>query len=229
MTTSRALQALGERASGDDFFDFRVADIAMGSGHFLVAAIDRIERRFTTFLADHPVPAVRDELERLRQHARAVMREYGTDVDVEDTQLLRRQIARRCIYGVDLNPMAVDLARLSVWVHSFVPGLPLSLLDYNLVCGNSLVGIATLQEAEGRPRRDRPSALAAGFTAQTLLGAAQEQLDTHRPPGGRRRLADCRGAHGQRNGARSNSRPPQRSSMLLAASRINDEVACSNA
>ena len=214
------LETLGENASGDDFFDFRVADIAMGSGHFLVAAIDRIERRFTTFLADHLVPAVRDELERLRQHARAVMREYGTDVDVEDTQLLRRQIARRCIYGVDLNPMAVDLARLSVWVHSFVPGLPLSLLDYNLVCGNSLVGIATLQEAE--------DVLAAGdplwsFRAQTLLGAAQQQLDTIA------RLADAdasqiQAARAAYEAAREALAPAAALFDILAASRIDERL-----
>ena len=65
-------------------------------------------------------------------------------VEIEDTQLLRRLIARRCTYGVDINPVAVDLARLSIWVHTFVPGLPLSLLDHNLVIGNSLVGIGRI-------------------------------------------------------------------------------------
>ena len=60
---------------------------------------------------------------------------------------MRRQVARRCIYGVDVNPIAVELARLALWIHTFVPGLPLSFLDRTLVCGNSLTGIGSLEEA----------------------------------------------------------------------------------
>ncbi len=168
------LKELGESATSDDFFDFRVADIAMGSGHFLVAAIDRIEKRFSTYLADSPIPDVTNELARLREHALEILADYGESQTFDDTQLLRRQIARRCVYGVDLNPLAVELARLSIWVHTFVPGLPLSLLDYNLVCGNSLVGIATIQEAKDILAEGYPLWT---FNAMSLLGDAQEQLD----------------------------------------------------
>ncbi|MCY3796777.1 MAG: hypothetical protein OXG84_03145 [Chloroflexi bacterium] len=168
------LKALGDRASSDDFFDFRAADIAMGSGHFLVAAIDRIEKRFSTYLADSPIADVTNELARLRGHALEILAKYGESQDFDDTQLLRRQIARRCIYGVDLNPLAVELARLSIWVHTFVPGLPLSLLDYNLVCGNSLVGIATIQEATDIFAQDNPLFASA---AETLLGDAKAHLE----------------------------------------------------
>lgn len=168
------LEALGERATSDDFFDFRVADIAMGSGHFLVAAIDRIEKRFSTWLADHPLPDATNELARLRKQAGAILAEYSESAAIDDTQLLRRQIARRCVYGVDLNPLAVELARLSIWVHTFVPGLPLSLLDYNLVRGNSLVGIATIEEATDIFAADNP--LFAG-AAETLLGDAKSHLE----------------------------------------------------
>src|SRR5262249_42059662 len=55
------------------FFDFRCADIAMGSGHFLVAAVDRIEARLSAFLALHPIPAVTAELEQLRAAAYAAL------------------------------------------------------------------------------------------------------------------------------------------------------------
>ena len=136
------------REAAEHFFDFRVADIAMGSGHFLVAAVDRIERRLSNYLAKRPLPAVADELERLRKTALESLGPEWSGEPIEDTQLLRRQIARRCVFGVDLNPLAVELARLSVWIHTFVPGLPLSFLDANLVIGNSLVGIATFGEAQ---------------------------------------------------------------------------------
>ncbi len=128
-------------------FEFFVADIAMGSGHFLISAIDRIEKRFLTFLGDNPLKGVDAELEKLRSVARDKLGEAVDECRLEKNQLLRRLIARRCIYGVDLNPLAVELARLSVWIHTFVPGLPLSFLDHNLVYGNSLVGIGTFDEA----------------------------------------------------------------------------------
>ena len=130
------------------FFDFRCADIAMGSGHFLVAAVDRIERRLTGWLSRNPAPAagVHADLERLRKAAIKALGELGGDAEIETSSLLRRQVARYCIYGVDLNRVAVELARLSIWVHTFVPGLPLSFLDHNLIEGNSLTGVGTLDD-----------------------------------------------------------------------------------
>jgi hypothetical protein len=137
-----------EAAAADLFFDFRVADLAMGSAHFLVAAVDRIETAFRNFLVDNPIPRVRAELKRLGDAAREAL---GSDAefvgDIDDALLLRRQVARRCIYGLDINQMAVELARLALWIHTFVPGLPMSSLDHGLVCANSLTGIGSVEEA----------------------------------------------------------------------------------
>ncbi|MGW2479659.1 Eco57I restriction-modification methylase domain-containing protein [Streptomyces sp. NPDC001571] len=141
------LEAGDEAAAAELFFDFTIADLAMGSGHFLVAAIDRIEARFTAFLAEHPIAAVGDELVRLSQAAREALGDQADSVEIETSSLLRRQIARRCVYGLDLNLMAVELARLGLWIHTFVPGLPMSSLEHGLVVGNSLTGIGTLSEA----------------------------------------------------------------------------------
>ncbi len=140
------------RESGDDaavaarFFDFRCADIAMGSGHFLVAALDRIEARLSQYLVQYPIPAVADELARLRRTAVEALGD--TAINIETGSLLRRQVARHCVYGVDINPIAVELARVSIWIHTFVPGLPLSFLDHNFVCGDSVTGVSTLDEVE---------------------------------------------------------------------------------
>lgn len=135
-------------AASRDFFDFRVADLAMGSGHFLVAAVDKIEALMRTFLAQHAVPGVTDELLRLAGAAKEAL---GTDdvakSEVDEIGLLRRQVARRCIYGLDLNPMAVELARLALWIHTFVPGLPMSNLNHGLINADSLTGIGTVDEA----------------------------------------------------------------------------------
>jgi hypothetical protein len=140
-------EAGDEAALAEAFFDFRCADLAMGSGHFLVAAVDRIEAKLSAFLALHPVAPINAELERLRSAALKALGDLADGIEIEHTSLLRRQVARRCIYGIDLNTIAVELARLAVWIHTFVPGLPLSFLDHNLVEGNSLTGVATLDEA----------------------------------------------------------------------------------
>jgi hypothetical protein len=132
--------------AGELFFDFRVADLAMGSGHFLTSAIDHIEQRMAAFLAEEKniIPGVTAELQKLE---RAAIDALGPDApEPERSSLLRRQIARRCIYGLDINPIAVELARVSIWIHTFVRGLPMSSLDHNLVCANSLTGIGSIDE-----------------------------------------------------------------------------------
>lgn len=148
----------GDQAGAAElFFDFRVADLAMGSGHFLTAAIDHIEKKMAAFLAEdgHHIPGVTKELNTLFQAAKDAV---GPDApEPERSSLLRRQIARRCIYGLDINPIAVELARVSIWIHTFVRGLPMSSLDHNLVCANSLTGIGSIDEAldvlvEGRKK-----------------------------------------------------------------------------
>lgn len=133
--------------AGELFFDFRVADLAMGSGHFLTSAIDHIEQRMAAFLAEegNVIPGVAAEIQKLE---RAALEALGPDSpEPERSSLLRRQIARRCIYGLDINPIAVELARVSIWIHTFVRGLPMSSLDHNLVCANSLTGIGSVDEA----------------------------------------------------------------------------------
>jgi hypothetical protein len=141
------LAADEEAKAAEAFFDFRCVDLAMGSGHFLVAAVDRIEARLSAFLALHPIAHLTAELDRLRKAALEALGPLGEGVEIEHASLLRRQVARRCLYGVDVNPIAVELARLGIWIHTFVPGLPLSFLDHSLVCGDSLTGIGTLDEA----------------------------------------------------------------------------------
>ncbi len=138
----------GDAAAAEAFFDLRVADIAMGSGHFLVGAVDRIESRLYSYLTENSLSQVEEELDNLQEAAEEAFEDTDYTPTIERGQLLRRQVARRCIYGVDLNPLATELARLSLWVHTFVPGLPLTFLDYNLVTGDSLAGIGTLEEVE---------------------------------------------------------------------------------
>ena len=215
------LDGMSDREAGRRFFEFRIADIAMGSGHFLVGAVDRIERRLANYLAGRPLPDVREELARLRRTAAANLGEEWSGDPIEDTQLLRRQVARRCIFGVDMNPMAVELARLSLWIHTFVPGIPLSLLDHNLVQGNSLVGIATFEEA---------SELFQAESGELFAFVAGERLEAVRGPLEKlARLTDAsdaeiREARELYARMRQTIQPEQELFTLLTASRMNSGI-----
>ena len=215
------LDGMSDREAGRRFFEFRVADIAMGSGHFLVGAVDRIERRLANYLAGRPLPDVREELARLRRTAAGNLGEEWSGDPIEDTQLLRRQVARRCIFGVDMNPMAVELARLSLWIHTFVPGLPLSLLDHNLAQGNSLVGIATFEEA---------SELFQAESGELFAFVAGERLEAVRGPLEKlARLTDAndaeiREARELYARMRQTIQPEQELFTLLTASRTNSGI-----
>jgi hypothetical protein len=167
-----------DAAAAELFFDLRVGDLAMGSAHFLVAAIDRIAAKFTAFLAVHAIPAVSDELTRLAHAASTALGQQAAYIELDPVALLRRQIARRCIYGLDLNLMAVELGRLAIWIHTFVPGLPMSALDHNLVVGNSLTGIGTLDEVLDVLEPQRQPGQFSLFTEQieSALVSAKERL-----------------------------------------------------
>ena len=123
-------------AAARRLFDFTVIDPAMGSGHFLTEALDMTADRMTEFLAETPggLRAVRGLLDELR--------EEGGGGAAEDGDLLRRLVLKRCIYGVDLSPMAVEVANVTLWLASFVPGLALSWLGGNLKAGDALIGVA---------------------------------------------------------------------------------------
>ena len=117
------------------------------------------------------MPGVQRELSHLREAGEKQLGAEAGHVPIEDAQLLRRLIARRCIYGVDLNTLAVELARLSIWIH---PGLPLTLLDHSLVRGNALVGIGAIEEIRNRFERSADSLFP--VDADNLLGQAKQPL-----------------------------------------------------
>ncbi|XSG77558.1 Eco57I restriction-modification methylase domain-containing protein [Herpetosiphon llansteffanensis] len=127
----------------DDCLNVRVLDPAMGSGHFLVEVVDFISNRLIHFLnawSDNPVWAM---IDRTRNEIVADMERQGVTIDRERltrVALLKRAVLKRCIYGVDLNSMAVELAKVSLWLDAFTLGAPLSFLDHHLKHGNSLIG-----------------------------------------------------------------------------------------
>ena len=112
--------ALQEQA----ILELNVCDPACGSGHFLIAAAHHI--------AGHL----------------AQIRAGGDEPSPNETRHALRDVIRHCIYGVDLNPMAVELCKVNLWLESLEPGKPLSFLDAHIKCGNSLVGVGPGMELD---------------------------------------------------------------------------------
>ena len=103
-----------------EILSLKILDPATGSGHFLVGVVDYLAEELIT----HPDAP------------------YITETTDAETELAywRRRVVESCVYGVDLNPMAVELAKLSLWLHTVAKGEPLSFLDHHIRCGNSLIG-----------------------------------------------------------------------------------------
>ena len=147
----RALSPIVDGRTADEILRLRVVDPAMGSGAFLVAAC--------VFLAEACEQAlIRDG------------RWSAADVGAADRASLRRQIAERCLFGVDLNPTSVQLARVSLWLTTLAANRPLTFLDHHLAAGNSLIG-ARLSDLS------RPPVSRAGRTAPELPLFAGELAD----------------------------------------------------
>jgi hypothetical protein len=105
----------------------KVVDPAAGSGHFLIAAAHRLAARL------------------------ARVRVGGDEPSPEQQRAALRDVIGRCIYAVDVNPMAVELAKVALWIEAMEPGKPLTFLDHHIVCGNSLLGVTPRLLEEGIP------------------------------------------------------------------------------
>ncbi len=118
------LQRAEAEGGADAILKLKIIDPAIGSGHFMLGAARRMA----------------DRVARLR------------DPDAPDTQAALRDVVGNCIHGVDRNPMAVELAKVALWIESMSPGKPLGFLDANIRCGDALLGVFDLNAlVEGIP------------------------------------------------------------------------------
>lgn len=134
----------------------RICDPAMGSGHFLVSLVDRLTNHTLDAMAEAAVMAqgavgdldyespVAEDIRKIRATIRHNAEDAGWSVSEEqldDPQLIKRMVLKRCVYGADKNPMAVELAKVALWLHTFTVGAPLSFIDHHLAAGDSLFGL----------------------------------------------------------------------------------------
>ena len=148
-----ALEPLLEEArQADDparaILSLRACDAACGSGHFLLAAAERMARALATARSDEtePSPAALQEA--------------------------RRDVVGQCLYGVDSNPMAVELCKINLWQFSLLPGKPLSLLEHRIRVGDSLLGATPALLAEGIP--DEAFAYLAGDESKAAVSTLRK-------------------------------------------------------
>ncbi|MDO8438283.1 MAG: hypothetical protein Q7S69_09050 [Nitrosomonadaceae bacterium] len=147
--------------------DLKICDPAMGSGHFLVSLVDYLADEILESIAaaqlevaaqlwakdaENPwasplVARIADIRSRILSAARQ-QRWTVTEAQLDDRHIVRRMILKRVIFGVDKNPMAVELAKVALWLHTFTVGAPLSFLDHHLHCGDSLFGGKVKQLAQ---------------------------------------------------------------------------------
>ena len=158
--------------------DLKVLDPAMGSGHFLVTAVDFLSDYIAELIERVPevpewldgeyasplvgrVAAIRDDIRKRADESNWVLDE----TQLTDQAIIRRMVLKRCIYGVDKNRLTVELAKVSLWLHSFTVGAPLSFLDHHLRCGDSLVGLRV------RDATDELHRLGGMFAGSAIAGA----------------------------------------------------------
>ena len=163
--------------------DLKILDPAMGSGHFLVTAVDYLSDAIAELVEYAPTAApwlldfysspLLERIAAIREDilARAHAANWVIDeAQLTDQAIIRRMVLKRCIYGVDKNPLTVELAKVSLWLHSFTVGAPLSFLDHHLRCGDSLVG---LRVHDATRELARLGGLTSGSAVQAAENATQ--------------------------------------------------------
>jgi Eco57I restriction-modification methylase len=153
----RTLGPLVADAAPDEILELRVVDPAMGSGAFLVAACRYLASAYEAALI-------------------RCGRCHSSDIGEVERGAIRRTIAERCLYGVDLNPMAVQLARLSLWLATLAADKPLSFLDHRLQVGDSLLGtwVSALRRPPAVGRRGAAAKPMPLFDDEPLQAALQQ-------------------------------------------------------
>jgi len=118
----RLKSSANQKEKEEAILSIKVVDPACGSGHFLLAAARRLGKELASVRTgqDEPPP--------------------------EEVRLCTRDVISHCIYGVDKNPLAVELCRVALWLEAHSPGRPLTFLDHRIRCGDSLVGVFSLDE-----------------------------------------------------------------------------------
>ncbi|ANV98754.1 restriction endonuclease [Helicobacter enhydrae] len=130
--------ALKDKLNPSNILHFKILDNACGSGHFLVEALNQItqivQEDFDSF------PELKNLYEEEKQAVQNNICVFIQGYKADESDILKRLLLKRVIFGVDLNPFSIELTKLSLWIDSFIFGTPLSFLEHHIKCGNALIG-----------------------------------------------------------------------------------------
>ena len=150
-SVDRRIGSLKRVDPAEKILELKICDPAMGSGHFLVSLVDFLADQVIAAMAEAEalvefgdyISPLNERIDAIRNRILGNAEDRGWTIDedqLDDRHIIRRMLLKRCIYGVDKNKMAVELAKVSLWLHTFTVGAPLSFLDHHLICGDSLFG-----------------------------------------------------------------------------------------
>ena len=186
LSEDRQIGRLKPLDPAEKLLDLKVCDPAMGSGHFLVNLVDYLADRVITAMAeaeaavDGYLSPLIGRIDNIRTTimAKAEASRWTIDEDqLDDRHIVRRMVLKRCVYGIDKNPMAVELAKVALWLHTFTVGAPLSFLDHHLRCGDSLFGSWVRTGIETATEQGGSLFLAEPITRATRAAAPMQILE----------------------------------------------------
>ena len=137
LTEFMATSAIEEQLKNKSPFNIKIIDNACGSGHFLISSLNYLTDKVYASIDDFK--DVKSEMENEHRLIKAEIRKYGIR-NIDDKLILKRMLLKKCIYGVDINPIAVEVTMLSLWINTFIFGTPLSFIEHHIKTGNALIG-----------------------------------------------------------------------------------------
>lgn len=129
--------ALKDKLNNENILKFKILDNACGSGHFLVGVLNAITHIVLSDF-DH-FTNLKELYEEEKENILNYIKDFVQDYEVDESDVLKRLLLKRIIYGVDLNPFSIELTKLSLWIDSFIFGTPLSFIEHHIKCGNALI------------------------------------------------------------------------------------------
>lgn len=126
-----------DKLNNENILKFKILDNACGSGHFLVGVLNAITHIVLSDF-DH-FTNLKELYEEEKENILNYIKDFVQDYEVDESDILKRLLLKRIIYGVDLNPFSIELTKLSLWIDSFIFGTPLSFIEHHIKCGNALI------------------------------------------------------------------------------------------
>ncbi|ACN55751.1 class I SAM-dependent DNA methyltransferase [Borreliella burgdorferi] len=138
LTDFMVTSSIEEQLKTKSPLDIKIIDNSCGSGHFLISCLDYLTEKVW-----YDLDKFEDVKKELDKEYRAILKEseeYDVQYSISKELVLRRILLKKCIYGVDINPISIEITMLSLWINTFIFGTPLSFIEHHIKVGNALLG-----------------------------------------------------------------------------------------